>query len=114
MGNMYMTIERLCRQRGVSITEMCRESGASRGSLTDLKMGRIERLNHETVIRIADYFGVSMDELYGREPAEKAISDDDLKFALFGGEGEITDEMFAEVKAFAEFVKMKNKKGKRD
>ena len=35
---------------------------------------------------------------------ERTVSDDDIKFALFGGDGEITDEMYDEVKRFAEFV----------
>lgn len=35
------------------------------------------------------------------------VSDDDIKFALFGGDGEITDEMFEEVKKFAAYLKMK-------
>ena len=38
------------------------------------------------------------------------VTEDDLKVALFGGSGEVTDEMWQEVKNFAEFVKNKNKK----
>ena len=39
------------------------------------------------------------------------ITDEDIKFALFNGDvEEITDEMYEEVKAFAEFVKNKYKK----
>lgn len=38
--------------------------------------------------------------------AEGCFSDDDfVKFALFGGGEEITDEMYEEVRQFAEFVK---------
>ncbi len=33
------------------------------------------------------------------------VSDDDIKFALFGGAGEITDEMYEEVLRFARFLK---------
>ena len=36
------------------------------------------------------------------------VSEDDIKFALFGGSGEITDEMYDEVKEFVKFVKMKH------
>lgn len=38
------------------------------------------------------------------------VTEDDIKVALFGGSGEVTDEMWQEVKNFAEFVKNKNKK----
>lgn len=105
---MYTAIEILCKRRNVTITEMCRESGASRGSLTDLKKGRTETLSSETMRKIADYFGVSIDELLGREQ-ERVVTDDDIKFALFGGDAGITDEMYQEVKAFAEFVKNRRK-----
>lgn len=105
---MYTAIEILCKRRNVTITEMCRESGASRGSLTDLKKGRTETLSSETMRKIADYFGVSIDELFGREK-ERVVTDDDIKFALFGGDAGITDEMYQEVKAFAEFVKNRRK-----
>ena len=36
-----------------------------------------------------------------------AVSDDDIKFALFGGDGEITDAMYQEVKDFAALVKLR-------
>ena len=39
-----------------------------------------------------------------------AINDDDVKVALFGGDGEVTDEMWNEVKTFVAFIKEKNKK----
>ena len=44
---------------------------------------------------------------------ERKVSDDDIKFALFGGDGEITDEMFAEVKRFAEMVKLREESKKK-
>lgn len=38
---------------------------------------------------------------------ERSVSDDDIKFALFGGSGEITDAMYQEVKEFAALVKLR-------
>lgn len=64
--------------------------------------------------RIADYFNVSVDYLTGRssiknpEKTTSNISDNDIKVALFGGSEKVTDEMWDEVKRFAEFVKQKN------
>ena len=40
---------------------------------------------------------------------KRPVSDEEIKFALFGGDGEITDEMYAEVKHFAAFVKQREK-----
>ena len=63
MANLYENIENLCKQRGVNVTIMCKESGASRGSLTDLKNGRKQSLKYETLDKIASYFGTSVDAL---------------------------------------------------
>lgn len=68
--------------------------------------------NSETLILIARFFGVTVDYLLGGEintptvdSSERSVSDKDIKFALFGGEGKITDAMYEEVRQFAEFVK---------
>lgn len=114
MSKLYEIILGLCSEKGVSITELCRQSGASRGSLTDLKMGRKNSLSAATLSKIAAYFGVSVDYLLGnteekeKPTAEKAVSDEELKFALFGDVG-VSDEEFEDVKRFAEFIKNKKK-----
>lgn len=70
MANLYENIEKLCKQRGVNVTTMCKESGASRGSLTDLKNGRKQTLKYETLDKIASYFGTSVDTLVSGEHKE--------------------------------------------
>lgn len=42
------------------------------------------------------------------------VSIDDLKFAIFGSDAEITDEMYEEVKQFAAFVKNRNQHNKQE
>ena len=114
MSDLYNRIEELCRTHNETITTMCKESGASRASLSDLKVGRKQSLSTETLSKIAAHFGVSVDYLLGQETkkaptvsGERSISDDDIKFALFGGDSEITDEMYEEVRRFAAFVKQR-------
>lgn len=70
MANLYENIEKLCKQRGVNVTIMCKESGASRGSLTDLKNGRKQSLKYETLDKIASYFGISVDALVSGDQKE--------------------------------------------
>lgn len=41
------------------------------------------------------------------EPPRPTVSDEDIQFALFGGNDEITDEMYEEVKKFAAFIKQR-------
>lgn len=115
MSELYKNIETLCIRNKTNITVMCKESGASRGALSDLKVGRTQKLSTDTLTKIADYFGVSVDYLLGKEntkkaPAKQEPDDEDIKFALFGGADNITDEMYEEVKAFAKFVEEREKK----
>lgn len=73
MSKLYDRIESLCENQKISITTMCRDSGVSRGSLTDLKHGRIKGLSAESIKKIADYFKISADYLLQDELKEKAI-----------------------------------------
>ncbi len=43
--------------------------------------------------------------------ARSGISENEIKVALFGGDGVVTEEMWQEVKNFVEFVKHKKDKG---
>ena len=110
--NLFERIENLCTQKGVNITEMCKCSGVTRSKLTDLKMGRIKSLSTGALSKIADYLDVTVDYLLGKEETKKSssVSDEEIKFALFGGEGEITDEMWQAVREYAQFIKDKHGK----
>ena len=50
-------------------------------------------------------YGTVKNEKAPAESGKRSVSDDEIKFALFGGDGDITDAMFEEVKNFAAFVK---------
>lgn len=65
MNEMYKIIEGLCKERGVSITRMCKEAGVARAPLTELKMERTQKLSVENSEKIAAYFGVSVSYLLG-------------------------------------------------
>ena len=71
MSDLYKKIEDLCKKRSVNVTQMCKESGDSRASITDLKMGRKQTLSSMTLSKIASYFNVSVDYLIGAEQKEK-------------------------------------------
>lgn len=113
MPKMYAIIEALCKANRTNITAMCRDLNISRSALTELKQGRSQSLSAATTNKIAQYFGVTVAYLLGEEeetPPHTA-TDEEIKFALFGGSEDITDEMFDEVKAYAQFVKERKKNG---
>lgn len=54
------------------------------------------------------FYGTAETENAPAMNGKRAVSDEDIKFALFGGDGEITDAMYDEVKRFAAFVKLRS------
>lgn len=114
MADMYKKIDELLARKGISGAKMSADLGMSRSFMTELRKGRAKSVKLETAQKIADYFGVSVGYLMDTEtenaPTEngrRAVSDADIKFALFGGDGEITDAMFDEVRRFAAYVKQR-------
>lgn len=113
MGSMFFErFSALCKEHNETPNSVAKIIGASSGSVTAWKKGTDPR--NATLTKIADYFGVSTDFLLGKEnekaptmAGERSVSDDDIKFALFGGDGDITDAMYEEVKRFAAFVKQR-------
>lgn len=116
MGELYERIAFLCEQKGIKPGKMCAETGISRGNIGDLKMGRIKKLSTENLEKVARYFGVTTDYLLHGEHAEKAPVPKDernieqAKIALFGGDGEVTDEMWEEAIFAAQLIKDRYKR----
>lgn len=119
MGTLYDNIMVLCQSRGIKGGKMCSDIGISKGLLTDLKMGRRTGVSAVTAQKIASYFNVSVGYLLGEEEEKtptdtgrREVSDADIQFALFGGNDEITESMYEEVKKFAAYIKQREGYGK--
>ena len=117
MSDMYKRIDKLLEEHGITGSQMSRDLGMSRSFMTELRKGRAKSITIETAQKIAVYFDVPLEYILGddfqdskKAPADtgkRSVSDDDIKFALFGGDGEITDEMYDEVKRFAAYIKQR-------
>lgn len=119
MGDLYNTIMSLCKSKGISGYRLCKDLGLQPSVLTDLKMGRQSGVSAQNAEKIASYFGVSVGYLLGKNmekpPApvdERPVKEEDIKIALFGGDGEVTDEMWEEAKIMAEIIKEKYRRKK--
>ena len=83
-----------------------------------MKSGRKKSLDTTTLMKIADYFEVPVDYLLNGTETEKApISEDErninqAKIALFGGDGEVTDEMWEEAIFAAQLIKERYRRKK--
>lgn len=104
--------ERALKNSQKTLYALSKETGISPGQLHDYKSGRrIPKI--QTCEKIAKSLNVTVDYLLGRseeKQAAKDVTEDDIKVALFGGDSDVTDEMWEEVKSFAQFVKNKGKK----
>lgn len=110
----YDRFVQICTDRGVSPSRAATEAGLSKSTVTKWKNTPDAEPTGAALKKLSDYFGISISELLGEDnkkaptgTGERKVSDDDIKFALFGGDGEITDAMFDEVKRFAEMVKLR-------
>lgn len=70
MVTLYNKIEELCKSKKINVTQMCKDIGVSRASLSDLKAGRTTHLSAKTIELISNYFGVSADYLLGTDSSE--------------------------------------------
>ena len=66
MDKSVQNILDLCEERGVAITRVLTDLGFSRGLGSQWKAGK-QKPSSDKLQRTADYFGVSVDDLIGRE-----------------------------------------------
>lgn len=107
--NSVERVKRLCKERKIPISKLEKDLGYSNGYIGQLRKGVFPA---DRLADIAKYLSVSVDYLLTGDTGSKTVaSDDEIKFALFGGDGEITDEMFDEVKRYAQFIKERKRNG---
>lgn len=106
----------LCAQKGLTPGGAAAKIGFNRASVTVWKNNGTAP-KQELLLKIADFFQVSTDYLLGLETEKspavlgQEISDDALKFALFGDSEGISDEDLADVRRYAEFIRERKKEG---
>ena len=105
MGNLYESIQTLCRERGIKPGRVCDDLGLSRGLITDLKMGRKKSVSAETAQKIAGYFGVSVGYLLGQGEADIL---DEADVAFYGDFKELTDEQKETIRDMVRLMRKRN------
>ena len=140
-NEMSKRIQAALQDANISYGELSTRTGIPKSALQRYATGETEKIPTDRLIKIALALGVSPLTLadfdtaseiiamdIGRKgvengieckkaPAEndkREINDDDIKFALFGGDGEITDAMYDEVRQFAAFVKSREAQKKKE
>lgn len=82
MNDMYKIIESLCKDKGITIAALSRETGISKSTMSELKMGRSQSLSAKNMDKVAKYFDI---------PAGYLLGDTKQKSLLFP-EPEITED----------------------
>ena len=100
----YDALKEICEAKGIKMTNVVKAVGLSSANMGNWKRGRTPKL--EIIKRIAAYLDVPVSAFTDEDELSE---DDKIKFALFGETKDITDEMFDDVKRYAQFVKEKYK-----
>lgn len=118
MFNSVEFVRNLCRERKIPIAKIEKDLGYGNGYFNAKKQSKIP---YDRAVEIAEYLSVSPELiLTGQQnkkaptAGERSVSDEEIKFALFGGDGEITDEMYERVKMFAAFIKQEEAEKKKE
>lgn len=106
-----INLKQILKEKNISQKEIAICCGVSQPTVSEWVSGR-KTPSVENLTKLSKILGVSMNQITGIDDSVKktVVTEDDIKVALFGGSGEVTDEMWEEVKNFAEFVRNKNKK----
>lgn len=73
MSELYNRIEALCKERKITVSDMCRETSISRTVMSELKHGRTTSLSAKNLDKIATYFGVTSSYLLGTEIKKEPV-----------------------------------------
>lgn len=88
---------------GLTQRQLAQQLGVSNTSVSNWEKD-LSRPDADLIQKLCAILQLQPNDFYGTAQTA-AVSDEDIKFALFGGGGEITDAMYDEVKRFAAFLK---------
>lgn len=100
-------VEAELKRRDIPKERFYKESGVSSATMSQWRK-RIYSPSSAAIKKIEDYLGITFTieqkEKAPTETSERQVTDEDIKFALFRGRENITDEMYQEVRNFADYV----------
>ena len=107
MKNFPVMLRTLRKQAKMTQPDLAERLGISRSAVSMYESGSREP-NFAMLRQIAELFNVDMNTLSGEPMGEPHVTDRDIKFALFGS-ADVDDDLYEEVKAFAQFAKARRK-----
>lgn len=78
---MYEVFEKLLKERGMKVSDFCKATGMSAGTMSDWKSGRYA-LKAEKLKIVADFFGVSVEYIMtGKQPETYYLNEETARIA---------------------------------
>lgn len=114
MFNSVEFIREVCSKKKIPVSQLEKDCGFSNGYLNPKKLRKIP---YDRAMTIAQYLNIPLEMIYDgpdtkKAPAEdgkRSVSDDDIKFALWGDCEDIDDEDLADVRRYAAFIRERKK-----
>ena len=105
------TIRNARKALGLTQRQLADTLGVANTSVSNWEKG-LSRPDADMIQKLCACLHLQANDFYGTtqpaaENGRRPVTDEDIKFALFGGDGEITDAMFDEVKRFAAYLKQR-------
>ena len=100
-----MSIKNAREKKGYNQKQLSELLNVSQPTVSDWECGR-KSPTRKNLVALAELLECSIDYLLLGERPARRITDEELKFALFG-DAAVDDGSFEEVKRFAEYVKQK-------
>lgn len=123
-SEMSRKIKDLRAKHDLTLEEIAQQVGVGRSTVRKWETGQIQNMRRDKIAKLAAALHTTPEYLMGWDEekaipiaSERKYDDSEIMFALSrGGEAEITDEMFEEVKNFARFIAQREamKKNKKE
>ena len=113
MGN---RIRELRKAKGLTMKQLGEVLDLAESTISQYETGK-RQMDNETLLRLGEFFDVPVGYILGAEEnikaptenGERALSDAELKFALWGNCEDVSDEDLADVRRYAAFVRERKK-----
>lgn len=108
-------IKQLRKDAHMTQTDLGDYLGVKKNAVSKWECGRVEDIPAGKIKAMAKLFNVPPSYLIDNDVtrvfdgSEYTVTDEDIKFALFGDDPDVTDEMYEDVKQFAAFIAARNK-----
>ena len=109
-----LQLRELRRKCGITMKELGAVIGVAESTISQYETGK-RQPDYETLLKLSEYFGVSVDYLLGAEKKPAAQSSElDMKlegidFALYGEVKDLTEAQKRDVLRFVQFLKQEKK-----